>query len=440
MNEDFLHYVWKYRLLVSRDLRTTAGEVLHVIHPGQHNVHAGPDFQDARIRLGDQLWAGQVEIHVRSSDWNRHAHKGDARYFNVVLHVVYEHDAEVRIHAQGDLPVLDLKQYISPGLWEKYQKWLSEKNQLPCAPELHRIESMTWTHWKDRLLAERLERKSQDFLRLLDQVQGNVEEAFYHFLARGMGFRLNADPFEQLARSLPRTVLLRYRYDTLLTEALIFGQSGLLPELPQDEYPRRLLSEYRFLQLKHGIVPLTAAQWNTGRIRPANHPCLRLAQFAAAVVSADGLFARLKEEEDTEAIRAMFDRPVNPYWKGRWWFDDAGAAREIRRSGEGRMGKESLDLLMINTVAVALAAFGKRMGEERMLDKAVKIIEFCKAESNVVMRQWALLGVQPDHAADSQALTELRRMYCEERHCLRCMIGHQLIRTEAHAESDSELF
>jgi hypothetical protein len=437
MTEDFLHYVWKYRLFARPELSTVTGDSLQIIHPGQHNLHAGPDFHDARIRLGDQLWAGQVEIHVRSSDWNRHAHEGDERYSNVIVHVVYEHDAEVRIHAEGDLPVLELREYIAPELWEKYRIWLGEKNQLPCAKELHLIDALTWTHWKDRLLAERLERKADDFLRLLGNVQGNWEEAFYHFLARGMGFRLNADPFEQLARSLPRAVLLRYRYDPLLTEALIFGQSGLLPESPLEEYPRRLREEYRFLQLKHGLVPLAAAHWNTGRIRPANNPCLRLAQFAAVAVSAEGLFARIREEENAEGTRAAFDQPVNSYWNGRWWFEDTGASREIRRSGTGRIGSDSLDLLMINTVATALAAYGKCHDEERMLDKAVKIIEFCKTENNVVTRQWAQSGVKADHAADSQALTELRRMYCEERRCLRCMIGHQLIRTEAHAESDS---
>ena len=428
MTEDFLHYIWKYRLYRTPVLRTTAGESLEVLHPGQHNMHAGPDFMDARIRLDGRLWAGQVEVHVRASDWARHEHTGDGRYANVILHVVYDDNTPVHLRVPGDLPVLVIRSYMADGLEAGYRRWQERRGMLPCAPGLHEVPPRVWIQWKDRLLISRLERKSDEFLRLLDELSGDWEEAFYRFLARALGFRVNAGPFDMLARSLPRHLVLRHRADLIQVEALFLGQAGWLSGPLNDAYPVTLSREFEFLRRKYGLVPLARSVWNTGRIRPANHPCLRIVQLARLSARTESLWDTVLSAENPAMLIEFLRMPVDSYWAGHLWPDDPAADREIRRTGSGAIGRDALSGLMINTVAVALAAWGIRRGDHEYLDKSVKIIEFCNAERNAITRNWQRLGVACAHAGDSQALIELTNQYCIRKACLNCMVGHYLIR------------
>lgn len=436
MTEDFLHYVWKYRLFSCPELITATGERVAVLHPGRHNHHAGPDFSDARIRIGDTLWAGPVEIHLKSSDWHRHQHEGDPRYGNVILHVVYDNDVPVFLRAPGDLPVLSLKPYIDERQWQRYQSWLTSGNEIPCFRSVSAVDELIWTNWKDRLLIERLEEKSAVFLEDMERLNGDREEAFYRFIARSMGFRVNADPFFRLAQALPLSVLKHHRWQPFQIEALLFGVSGLLPMAPEDDYPCNLLREFSFLQKKYGLITLEPGVWNTGRVRPNNHPCLRIAQFAGIVGQDYGLFTWLTESLPPEKWMESLRAPVAEYWWDRYFFDDPNGSREIRRFGEGRMGKSSLENLLINGVAVALSAYGQMVKDEKILDSSLKMLEFCEAEKNGLLTRWKGYGVAANHAADSQALIQLTNRYCLRKGCLQCMIGLQLIRG-THAESDT---
>jgi hypothetical protein len=428
MTEAFLHYIWRYRLFFQVDLSTTGREPLVVLHPGQYNRHAGPDFLDARIRIGDSLWAGHVEIHLRATDWNRHAHQGDPRYGNVILHVVWEDDAPVSLHVGGDLPVLVLNGITFPGQWERYRNWLESNTTIPCSGSIGDVPQLVITQWKDRLLAERLQRKSEDFIREWTNLRGDWEETFYRLIARAMGFRLNADPFYQLSVHLPSTCLMRYRHDPVLVEALLFGVSGLLQDHPADDYPRLLRHEFDFLRKKHQLTPLPPGAWNTGRIRPNNHPCLRIAQFASLIFFGGNFFRLASEYSTPDELMVWLRGDVNEYWKGRFAFDDPGSGREMRIKGTGRMGEDSAVNLLINSVAPALAAYGKVMDNEKCIGRAVKLLEICGAEDNRVTAGWRRLGIIPEHAADSQALIQLTNEYCAGKRCLDCMIGISLLR------------
>jgi len=438
MSEDFLHYLWKYRLFKPEGLATTRGEPVMVIFPGVHNVHAGPDFHHARIRIGDAMWAGQVEIHLKASDWNRHRHQGDERYHNVILHVVFDDDSQVFMQQPGDLPVLHIRPLIDPSQWETYCEWRESAQDIPCANRLGEIETLTWLHWKDRLLAERLEEKASHFLHLLDEVRGDWDTAFYRTLARVMGKRVNAGPFDQLAMSVPWTLISRHRDNPETVEAILFGTAGLLPEQTQEDYPSALIRSFDFYRQKYGLEPLRPGVWNTGRIRPANHPCLRIAQFAGMVSTGERLVAELLELADPAVMRTRFSPSVNAYWKTHYQFIDTGSSREMRLGRTGRPGQETVTQILINAVAVLFAAWGKFHSDDLILDKALKMLEFCEAEQNGVMRKWRERGVNAAHAADSQALIQLSNNYCSHRRCLDCMIGSTLIQ-RSNAASDSEL-
>jgi hypothetical protein len=428
MTEDFLHHVWKYRLFNRTGLTTADGESLSVLHPGQHNHHAGPDFLDARIRIGDTVWAGPVEIHIRASDWHRHRHGGDERYHHLILHVVYEHDAEVFMKRPGDLPALHLAPYLDPGLWERYLALRGSATVIPCERQLHAVDALTWVHWKDRLAAERLEEKARAFLEAVTALRGDWEQAFYEQVARVMGFRVNESPFQRLAAAVPVNLIRRMRLDPHRAEAMLHGASGLLPDHPRDAYPAALREEFDYLRTVYRIEPLPAPVWNTGRIRPGNHPSLRIAQFAALASGADGLFSSVRDHRDAEELRELLCRPVHPYWRSHLRFDDPGGQREIRRSGSGNIGAQAFELLLINAVAVALAAYGLDVSNEESIDRAVKLFEFCDPEQNRLISLWKARGAEVRHAADSQALIRLSRGYCDRKACLNCMIGAKLIR------------
>ncbi|MFN0030865.1 MAG: DUF2851 family protein [Flavobacteriales bacterium] len=424
MTEAFLHYIWKYKLFNSPELHTKSGEQIIIHHSGTHNYGGGPDFLNARIRIGETMWAGHVEIHLHASDWHAHKHTDDVHYKNVVLHVVFDNDKEIHLHNPGDLQVLDLSGYIPQGQWNQYEHWLHSKSWIPCQAQLPGIDMITWTNWKDRLLMERLEIKCKAVYEQLHKVNGDWSESFYRLLARNFGFKVNSDAMEMLAESLPQSILAKHKSDPFQIEALLFGQSGLLMQIFSDEYPNDLKKEYEFLQKKYTLKTMNAAAWNFGRMRPSNFPTIRIAQFAALICKSEHLFSALLETEWPNDIRKLFATEAHEYWNHNFRFDARTEDADMNKERNAkRIGDSSLNNILINTVAVVLFAYGRHCGNENLTERALRLLETVEAEYNAIISNWQLLGVNSTHAADTQSLIHLYNNYCSEKKCLTCAVG-----------------
>ena len=421
--EDFLHYIWKCTLYESTDLRTHLDEELRVLDPGQPNHHSGPDFSNARILIGNTLWAGNVEIHIRSSDWLRHQHQQDPAYQNVILHVVFEHDKEICRDDGSPIPSLILKQRIPEELRERYLSLMGSLHSIPCQDYFGRVNPIYIRAAIDRAFAERLEQRSHRVFDLVQELKGSWEEAFYLTLARNFGFQVNALPFEMLARSLPLNIIQRYADRSLLIEALLFGQAGFLQQKLSDGYPRQLQAEYRFLKNKHRLRPIEKYLWKFMRLRPSNFPGRRLAQFAALLSRSHHLLSHILEISDLERLRRLFsDLEIPVYWRTHYRFDE-----EVTESS-AEIGQEAVHNLLINTVSVFLAAYGKYSGEEKFLHRSVSLLEQIPAEQNRILRLFQKLGYRGANALESQALVQLKKYYCDEKKCLSCELGSKLVK------------
>jgi hypothetical protein len=429
MTEDYLHYTWQYRLFNKPELHTQSGERLVIIQPGIYNRHGGPDFLDARLKIGDKTWVGHVEIHLKASDWNRHGHDGDAHYDNVILHVVYRPDREIFLHQPGDLPVFDLSGYLIGNQWEKYQIWLKNKAWIPCDPAIREVDTLTVTNWKDRLITERLEAKSNEFLLLLNETDGDWSEVLYQKLARNFGFKVNGDAMERLAQSIPLRILARHRSDPFQIEAMLFGQAGFLTEIFTDDYPADLQKEYLFLAKKYDLKPINHSAWNFGKLRPANFPTIRIAQFAALICQAEHLFSKLILIDDVSEIPPLFQIATHDYWGVHYRFDTKSTKSQDMPSRMGlRLGQDAIQNILVNTVAVMLFSYGKFKSEYNQIDKSLKLLEICDSEDNRIIRNWLSSGLKISHAGDSQALLQLFNAYCSQKRCLQCQIGLKLLK------------
>jgi len=422
--EDILHFVWKYRLYHARQLVTVSKKTLVVLDTGYQNHHAGPDFIAARIRIGDTEWAGSVEIHAHASAWDAHRHNRDKAYNNVILHVVYEDD-KVICREDGTFPeTLVLKPLIPKQILSKHRELMSGMYWIPCEKLIHQVPAFHRSQWLSRLLIERLEQKVSVFYGLLAQQQGSWEDTCYLWAARSFGFKINAQPFEQLARNLPLAVLAKHRHRPLAIESLFFGQAGLLESSTfADIYPQKLQQEYRHLRQLHTLTPMDASSWKFLRTRPSNFPTMRIAQFTALYLRSTHLFSTLIDAQNVDLLKALFEElPVNPYWNNHYRFD-------VPSPGHGcQLGRQSIDNLLINMVSGILFAYGKYIGKELYIYRAIALLERLKAERNSVLTRFSALGVQAEQAAESQALLQMKSFYCDNKRCLECGMGLQLIK------------
>lgn len=418
MQEDFLHFIWRYGRMRGEPLYTTEREPLTILHTGFLNHDAGPDFLQARIRIGDTLWAGNVEIHLQAGDWYRHQHQDDPRYDNIILHVVWEEDRLVRRNDGSRIPCLELKPLITPELFSRYQQLMGRKAKLPCAHALPGISSLTWASWLDRLAVERLEDKTQRWLRELERQHFDWEQVFYQGIAYGLGLPVNGEAMEQLARCTQLSLLNKHRQNLLQTEALIFGQAGFLDAGWQDQYPRKLQAEYRFLQHKYQLQGMAAGQWKFSRMRPANFPTIRLAQLARLLVHTRHLFGKALAAQSIRDLHHMLDLKIGQYWKDHFRFD-----QPARQKREKRLGKEQIRRLIINTIIPFVFLYGHRNDRPALTDKALRWLEELPAERNAITRFWQDYGIRAENAMQSQALLHLKRHYCTPRRCLHCAIG-----------------
>jgi hypothetical protein len=422
--EDFLHYVWKFKLFDRIGLQTTEGEELEVYSAGLHNTHAGPDFQNARIRIGQTTWAGNAELHISSSDWQRHGHTTDNAYDNVILHVVYRDD-EPLIRTDGKrVPTLELKDRINPDLYNRYHKLVfGNQTIIPCEGTIATVDGLTMQNWLTRILVERLEKRSEAVIAALNHNRGDWEETFYQFLAANFGFKTNALPFELLAKSLPQNILAKHKNNPMQVEALIFGQAGFLTDDLADAYPRSLKKEYDFLRQKYSLVPVENHLWKFLRMRPQNFPTVRLAQFSAMVVRSNHLFSKVMEIEEVKNLRDLFcDIKVNEYWDTHYRFD-----KESAPAGKS-LGEASINTLLLNTVALFLFSYGRHLQLQHFVSRSLKLLENIPGEQNNITADFANLGVKIKTALESQALLELKNNYCDQKKCLQCGVGIKILK------------
>jgi hypothetical protein len=424
MYEQLLQFIWQYSLYRPGGLCTTGGEPVVVVFPGRRNTDAGPDFLAAKVRIGEVLLVGNVELHVRGSDWYRHGHQHDPAYRNIILHVVYRDDAPGPEHT----PVLALEERIPEYVLNRYTSLLQTHQQIPCGRELQRVPLLTREAWLQRLLADRWEEKLAEWEALLRRAAGDWRVLLYWRMAANFGFRTNALPFLLLAQSLPLNVLARHREHLEELEALLFGQAGMLEARFREEYPRRLQEVYRYLQHKYRLMPLQAHIWKFLRMRPANFPSLRLAQFAALVHRSLHLLTRILESTTAEDIHELLDVAASPYWDTHLRFDEPQS-----RSVKKRLGAASVENIIINTIAPMQFLYAYHHGMQARQRQAVELLESVAAEQNSIVGLWQRNGWNPANAAQSQALIQLYHRYCTPRRCLECSIGLRIIREEGAA-------
>jgi hypothetical protein len=422
--EDFLHYVWKFRLFDRLDLKTADGEELEIFSAGMHNSDSGPDFQTARIRIGETVWAGNVEVHISSSDWQRHGHTTDDSYSNVILHVVYKDDKPLILPNGRRVPTLELQNRIPDELYNRYHTLVfGSQVVIPCEATIASVDSLTLHNWLTRVLIERLEKRSAAVIDALNINRGDWEETFYQFLAANFGFKTNALPFELLAKSLPQITLTKHKNNPLQIEALLFGQAGFLRGELKDEYPLKLSAEYEFLSKKYKLIPIENHLWKFMRLRPQNFPTIRLAQFGALVAHSNHLFSKVLEIKDVKTLRNLFsDIKVNPYWENHYRFDVESVP------SPKNMGPASIDILLLNTLALFLFSYGKHNQIQHYINRSLKLLEHLPNENNKIITDFATLGVKINTAFESQALLELKNSYCNYKKCLQCGVGNKILR------------
>lgn len=423
MKEELLQFVWKHTLYKKENLKVKSGESLEVLSPGTWNYDSGPDFFNSKLKIGDTTWCGNVEVHLRSSNWYAHNHQDDKAYDNVILHVVADDDKPV-CYANG-LPIPVFIPSIPDAVVESYERLLKEEQWPACHNEIGSIDEIYKLSALDSLLIRRLQGKSGRIIALLDQNQNDWNESFYQCLAQNFGFKTNKLPFEMLSRSLPLRVLAKYRKDLFKLEALLFGQSGMLnDQLLGDDYYLELRKEYAYLARLHKLQGIESHLWKYMRLRPANFPTIRIAQFAQLINRSESLFSKLLEMEDIEAMIAQFDVVASEYWDTHYKFNFDS------KSSKKRLGTLARNNLLINTVVPFLFVYGDRNNKPELKDRAINILESLPIESNTIVDCWVTLGFNPKNAADTQALIELKSEFCDKGQCLRCQLGSKIITEE----------
>ncbi len=424
MNEDFLSFVWRYQYFDAANLRTETGEALQILRIGQLNTDAGPDFAEARVLLDGMEWAGAVELHVRSSDWELHRHPGDAAYESVVLHVVWDDDRPVRRQDGTSVPTLVLQNRVKSAVRERYERLMESKAEIPCAPQFRDVPRLQKISMLDRVLLERLDGKAARVTELWEANNRDWEETAYQWLAQYFGFRLNAPAFLRLAQIVPLKILQKHRQSGLQIEALLFGTSGLLPDDSEEDYGQELQREYQFLAAKYGLLSqkMALTEWKFFRLRPAGFPTVRLAQFAMLLQNEAGLFASLTTVENADDLRKMLRVGQSEYWQKHYQFGKV-AAKKVPA-----LGKDAADLLIINAAVPLLVAYARQRDNAAFLDRAVRWLEQISGEKNHITRAWAELGMRVSTAFDSQALIEWHNGYCVKKRCLECTVGATLVR------------
>ncbi len=418
MNERLLQFIWQFRYYSRQPLQLSGGEELEVIHPGLYNTNQGPDFLEAKIRIGKTLWVGHVELHVKTSDWYKHAHQHDRNYDNVILHVVWENDMPYKTHA---VPIFELCHRVPKMLLQHYEDWMNSQSYIPCGNLASQVDEIIWITWKERLLVERLQRKSAVIFSCQLENQHHWDETCWWMLARNFGIVVNSEAFESVARSLPVTLLAKHKNQLHQLEALLLGQAGLLNDKFHSHYPIMLQKEYNFLKAKYGLHPVRESI-HFLRMRPSAFPTVRLAQLAMLVHTSGHLFSTLREATSLNEIKKLFTITANDFWHYHYNFSESAVYKPKK------MGEQMIDNIIVNTVVPLLFSYGHLHKEEEYTERAMQWLRELASEKNTITFGFSQLCVANKNAFDSQALKELKTNYCDKRRCLDCAVGNALLK------------
>lgn len=422
MNEDFLHFVWKFQKFSSIHLRTVQEESLQILNVGQHNFDAGPDFLFGKVVIDTQVWAGTIEIHLQSSNWYTHSHEIDKRYDSVILHVVWEHDMDIRRSDETIIPTLELKHCVNKQVLQNYQKlFSSRKLWINCENQLGKVDEFVVKNWLDRLYLERLEDKSKLILDQLSNCANDWEAVLFQLLCKNFGLKVNGEAFLSMARSLDYKVVKKSKQKLLTLEALFMGQAGLLSQQKLDSYHMALTKSYEYTQLKFSLSNLDVARPKFFRLRPPNFPTVRLSQLAHLIHRRPHLFSELISIQSITEFYTLFDISASPYWDTHYNFEVVSAKRNKR------LTKSFIDLLLINTVIPLKHCHAMSHGKD-ISEEIIQLATSIKPEENGIVRKFKNLRDLGNSALESQALLQLKNTYCEKNKCLQCAIGSNLLK------------
>ena len=422
MTEAFLHYLWQFQQFEKSCLQTVSGEKISVLKTGILNTDAGPDFANSRIQINEIEWVGNVEIHVKSSDWQLHKHQYNEAYNNVILHVVWENDQAITRQDGSLIPTVELKSITDIPLLDKYQHLIDNKAIIPCKEQFLEVSNLSKFAILDKALAMRLQQKAQIVEQIFEQNKGNWEETTYQLLARNFGFKLNSDTFLRLAQNLPLKVLQKHRDNLTQIEAMLFGQAGLIEKV--DEYSEKLSQEYDFFATKFSLnsSQLNSHEWKFLRTRPANFPTIRIAQLARLIIQQQSFFSLFTQSNLIEDLRNALKIEQSLYWQEHYNFGKIANKKLVG------LGKESINNILINTVIPLLAFYSEKTDNQELMTRCVSFLEALPAEENHITEMWEVLGLTIKTAFDSQASIELYNNFCNKKHCLKCNIGIEILR------------
>jgi hypothetical protein len=433
MKENFLHYLWKLGQFDFKDLKTVSGEPISLLHRGFHNHHDGPDFNDARITLNGIEWAGKIEIHVRSRDWNDHGHQFDKTYNNVILHVVYNYNGDIQCENGVSPPTLELKDRIDMEQYAHYLELIESGQSIPCENQISSVPDARISLWLENMMVERIEQKISSYPIILEEYKNDFNRLFFHAITKSYGQKQNAESMVSWWKSTPFSALNKTKNNLFELESLVFGQSGLLEkrkiglenEIEGGEvYLKNLQSEYHYLTKKWDLKPIHNIAWVFMRLRPASFPTLRLAQWCSMFQSSEGLWELVLQEEDPRALWPYFAVSPSPYWQKHFHFMDDG------KNLLGIPGKDFVESVLINGVIPMLYFYGKYTNQDRYTEKAMDWLQNLPAEKNYILDKWKSMGVMNKDAGSSQALLHLKSRYCDSKRCLECHIGCHLLSKE----------
>lgn len=419
MNEQLLQFIWQYKLFDTSNLKTVSGHELHIQNVGEHNPHAGPDFTNCRVNINSTLWAGNVELHIKTSDWFKHQHHKDAAYSNIILHVVYENDILLSESEQAITLVIGNR--INNQLLSRYEQLMQQKNSIACGNSLKGIPKSTIHFAITRHTYERLEAKVGFVNNLLNLTQNNWEHVMSVMVARYMGGNVNAEPMTNTAVLLSPSVIQKYSDDLFKVEALVFGAAGMLQESMANNYQNDLRREFNYLKKLHQITPLLTGIWKMAKMRPASFPTIRLAQWASLMCSHPHLFSRILACKDIKQLQSIFKISTSSYWQTHYSFSSDSKALVPTA------GKTMSELLIINAIIPAMFAYAKYKGDESISERALDLLQQIPAEKNAIIKMWKEYEIEVSNAHDTQGLLQLYNQHCKLLDCLNCSIGHKIL-------------
>ena len=421
MKEDFLHHVWQFKKFDIANLKTTKGESIQILNSGQYLQLTGPDFFNAQLIIGNQKWAGNVEIHLKSSDWYVHNHEKDSNYESVILHVVWEYDVPIFRKDDSEIPTLELKEYVALADLHKYQSLVSQKSWIYCENEIGNVDDFIFKNWQERLFFERLERKSQLIFELAEISNHDWEAVLFCLLAKNFGLNTNGEMFYKIAKSIPFSVVRKESYSSESLEALLFGQANLLSQDFQDNYAKELQKSYNYLVLKYQLHEKVFGLVEFFKHRPDNFPTIRLAQLANLYFHQKNLFSLVMNGTSINELYQIFNVGVSQYWETHYNFDK-NSSKKMKK-----LSKSFIDLLVINTIIPLRFAYARSQQKEitqELIDLAILI----PAEKNAILEKFYSFGVNSQNAYESQSLLQLKKNYCDNKKCLDCAIGYFILK------------